>query len=126
AEPPIRQIEMHFLAQASLGADAEAVADDQHPDHQLRINRWPPKRAVERRQLPPQLTEFHEPINLAQQMVGWNVPFERELIEQSSLFDLRMPHHDSLSCFSQQLNQRISRIATADFFNKIGPLPTSQ
>src|SRR5262245_12089691 len=53
-------------------------------------------------------------------MLGWNVPFERELIEQSSLFDLRMPHHDSLSCFSQRLNQRMSGVATADFFNTIG------
>src|SRR6185436_1903422 len=76
--------------------NAEAVADNQHPDHQLRINRWPPERAVERRQFPPQLTEFHEPVDRAQQVVGWNVPFERELIEQSSLLDLPMPHHDSL------------------------------
>jgi len=33
AEPPIRQIEVDFLAQASLGADAKAVADNQHPHH---------------------------------------------------------------------------------------------
>jgi hypothetical protein len=31
-----------------------------------------------------------------------------------------MTHHDSQSCFSQRLNQRISTSATADFFNKIG------
>ncbi len=42
AEPPIRQIEVDFLAQASLGADAKAIADNQHPHHELRINRWPP------------------------------------------------------------------------------------
>src|SRR5262245_46430780 len=58
-------------------------------------------------------------------MLGWNVPFERELIEQSSLFDLRMPHHDSLSCFSQRLNQRMSGVATADFFNTIEPFRSS-
>jgi hypothetical protein len=34
---------------------------------------------------------------------------------------LPMSHHDSQSCFSQRLNQRISTSATADFFNKIGP-----
>jgi hypothetical protein len=32
-----------------------------------------------------------------------------------------MSHHDSQSCFSQRLNQRISTSATADFFNKIDP-----
>jgi hypothetical protein len=35
-----------------------------------------------------------------------------------------MSHHDSQSCFSQRLNQRISTSATADFFNKIGQKPT--
>ena len=69
AEPPIRQIEVDFLAQVSLGADAKAIADNQHPHHELRINRWPPERAVEWRQLPPQLTELHEPVDRAQQMV---------------------------------------------------------
>lgn len=28
AEPSIAKVEMHFVAQAALGADAEAVADD--------------------------------------------------------------------------------------------------
>ena len=35
AEPAVGQIEVDLLAQAPLGADAEAVAHDQHPDHQL-------------------------------------------------------------------------------------------
>ena len=96
AEPAVRQVEVNLLAQPPLGADAEAVADDQHPDHQLGIDRGPPDRAVERRQLPPQLTELHEPVDRAQQMIGRNMPFERELIEQRSLFDLPMPHHDSV------------------------------
>jgi hypothetical protein len=51
-------------------------------------------------------------------MIGRNVPFERELIEQRSLFDLPMSHHDSV--LSQRLNQRESPGATEDFFNGIG------
>src|SRR5215467_15294317 len=58
-------------------------------------------------------------------MVTWNVPFERELIKQSSLFDLPMPHHDSQSCLSQRLNQGTSCVATEDFFNKICQKETS-
>src|SRR5690348_9940942 len=52
-EPPIGQIEVDLLAQAPLGADTKAVADDEHPDHQLRIDRWPPKCAVKWRQVAP-------------------------------------------------------------------------
>ena len=120
AEPAVRQVEVNLLAQPPLGADAEAVADDQHPDHQLGIDRRPTHRAVEGGQLPPQLAKLDEPVDRPQQMIGRNVPFERELIEQSSLFDLPMSHHDLQSCLSQRLNQRISSRATADFFNRIG------
>ena len=28
---------MNFFAQPPLGADGEAIADDEHPDHQLQI-----------------------------------------------------------------------------------------
>jgi hypothetical protein len=38
AKPTIGKIEVNLLAQASLGADAEPVAYDQHPDHQFRID----------------------------------------------------------------------------------------
>lgn len=40
-EPAIGQIQVYFFAQPALGANAKAVANDQHTDHQLRINRWP-------------------------------------------------------------------------------------
>src|ERR1700747_2946487 len=55
-------------------------------------------------------------------MIGRNVSLKRELIEQSSLLNLLMPHHDSVP--SRRLNQRISPSATADFFNKIDPFET--
>ena len=66
AEPAVRQIEVDLLAQAPLGADAEAIAHDQHPDHQFGIDRWPTHRAVEGGQLPPQLAEFDEPVDRPQ------------------------------------------------------------
>src|SRR5258707_3345326 len=120
----IGEIEMDFLAQAPLGADAKAITDDQHPDHQFGIDRWTTNRAVERGQFSPQLAKLDEPVDGPQEMVSGNVPFERELIEQSSLLDLPMSHHDVQSCLSQRLNQRTSCVATADFFNKIGPKRT--
>src|SRR6476619_7647977 len=57
-------------------------------------------------------------------MISRNVPFEREPIEQRSLFDLPMPHHDSV--LSRRLNQRETRRATEDFFNTIGHEETSR
>ncbi len=94
AEPAIRQIEVDFLAQPPLGADGEAIADDQHPDHQLRIDRGPAHRTVESGQLPPDFTQLDKPVDRPQKVIGRNVLFERELIEQRSLFDLPMSHHD--------------------------------
>ena len=42
------RLQVDLLAQPPLGADAEAIADDQHPDHQLGINRWPAHRRCRR------------------------------------------------------------------------------
>jgi hypothetical protein len=48
-----------LLAQPSLGTNAEAVADEQHPYHQLWINRG----------------STDEPINSPQHVIVGNVPF---------------------------------------------------
>src|SRR5262245_17905854 len=50
-EPPICKMQLDLLAQFALEADAVAVADNQHPQHQLRIDRGPADLAVERLQL---------------------------------------------------------------------------
>jgi hypothetical protein len=62
-----------LLAKPSLGADAEAISNQQHPDHQLGIDRRPPKVAVEACQLAPEITQFDEPVYRPKQMVGWNM-----------------------------------------------------
>ena len=58
-------------------------------------------------------------------MIRWNVLIQRELIEQRSLFDLPVSHHDLQSRLVQRLNQRTSCVATEDFFNTIKGKPTS-
>ena len=73
AEPSISQIEVDLFAKTPLRADAEAVADDQHSDHEFGINRGPSHAAVERRQFSPYLARFNEPINRVQQMIRWYV-----------------------------------------------------
>src|SRR5580704_4715265 len=97
-KPAICQIEMDFLAQASLGTDAKAIPDDQHPDHQLGIDRWSTHSAVKGSQLAPQLAKLDEPVDGPQEVVSRNVLFKRKLVEQRNLLDLPVSHHDSRSC----------------------------
>jgi hypothetical protein len=93
AKPPVGEVQVHLFAQPSFRADAEAVAHDQHADHQFRVNRRPAYGAVEGRQLPPQTVEFDKPINRPQQVPSRHMPFERKLVEQRLLMDLSLPHH---------------------------------
>src|SRR4029077_5691049 len=51
-------------------------------------------------------------------MTRWKMPFQRELIEQRSRFDLPMSHHERQSCASTRLNHSCSCVATP-FFNTI-------
>src|SRR3954453_22793595 len=46
AEPAVGQIEMNLLAEPKLRADAEAIADQQHPDHQFGLDQRAPDHAV--------------------------------------------------------------------------------
>ena len=50
AEPAMGQIEGNVFAEAALGPNAPAVADDQHADHQLWIDRRSAYLAVKRLQ----------------------------------------------------------------------------
>ena len=95
-EPAIGQIEMHFLTQPPLRADAKAVADDQHPDHQLGIDRGPSDRAVERPQLCTDALQINKPINAAKQMIPWHMIVEAEIVEQLRRRDLYAHHQLSL------------------------------
>jgi hypothetical protein len=91
AEPPVGQIEVNLVVKAPLRSDAEAVTDQGHPDHQVRIDRRPADAAVERSKVSPDLLKVDEPVDRPEQVVGGNMLLERELIEQRSLVDLSMP-----------------------------------
>ena len=76
---------MGLFAQSPLRADAIAVADDQHADHQFRINRWTPNRTVEVGEVMAQIAQIEALINAAQQVIGWDVIFEIERVKQPFL-----------------------------------------
>src|SRR5437667_11864834 len=77
AKPAIGEMQLNLLAQSPLKANAVAVAHNQHPDHQLRVDRGPADLAVERRQLLAQAGQYprHDGIDATQEMVRWNALF---------------------------------------------------
>src|SRR5688572_30791542 len=79
AEPSVSEIEPDLVAQAPFGADRVAVADQQHPDHQLRIDRRAADLAVEWLELLTDQVELEQRIQLAQQMVRRNLVLEPEM-----------------------------------------------
>ena len=97
AEPAIGEVQMHLLAQPPLGPDADAVADDQHPDHQLGIDRGPTGRAVERPQMLANARQVDEPVDRAQQMIRRNMPLQVEAVEQRLLRHRPLAHHPTVS-----------------------------
>jgi hypothetical protein len=66
AKPAVREIEVHLLAKPPLRPDAVAIANEQHADHQLGINRGPPSMAVERRELVTQAAQIESGVNFPQ------------------------------------------------------------
>jgi hypothetical protein len=86
AEPPIRQVKMHILAQAPLRTDP-------HPDHQLRVDRWTTHFAVIRPKVLADAAKIDEPINRAQQMILRHMTLKAEAVEQRFLHHRPLAHH---------------------------------
>jgi hypothetical protein len=62
---PGSEIEMDFIAQPPFRPDAHAVADNQHPQHQVGIDRGTPDHALERLQFCADALQIDEPIDPA-------------------------------------------------------------
>jgi hypothetical protein len=82
-----------FVAEPALGADPEAVADDQHPDHELGIDRGPADLTVEGPQMRSQPRQVHGPDQWRGADGHRDVPLQAELVEQSFLRHPPLAHH---------------------------------
>src|SRR5215469_16247940 len=82
-----------LFAQPPFRADPKAVADNQHTDKRLRIDRRSSRLTVKGCQVFPNPIELDKAIDRTQQMCLGYMPFARELIDQSVLLDLPLPHH---------------------------------
>ena len=88
---------MDLIADPPFGPNSEAVADQQHADHQFGIDRGPACVAVERSQMPANAAEIDEAVYGADQVILWHMFLKREFVEQRTLCDLPRSHHASTS-----------------------------
>jgi hypothetical protein len=96
-KPAVREIKMNFFAQAALRPYAHAIADDQHADHQLRIDRGATGAAVQRFQRLTDAIEVAMPIDASQDVIGRDMIVEAEIVKQPGRRLLRA-HHCRVPC----------------------------
>src|SRR5665648_741344 len=95
AEPAVREVKLNFLGEPALRAYAAAVANDEHADHELRIDRGASDVAVVGLQFLVKIGQGsrHKHIDPAQKMVLRNAIIEAELVEQLALVSPLPTHH---------------------------------
>jgi hypothetical protein len=101
------QVEVNLFAKPALGSNAHAVAHDQHPDHQCRVDRGSPRPTVEGLQSLTKAVEVEVSIDAPQQMIGRDMVIEAKVVKQPSLGRLN-PHHRRLSRIRQDSESRPS------------------
>jgi hypothetical protein len=84
---------MQLVAQPALGADAEAVANDQHADHQLGIDGGPANVAVVGPEVLAYPGQIDKAVNRPEQVIHWHVPIEIEAVEERCLQHRPLAHH---------------------------------
>src|SRR3569833_1039361 len=117
-EPAVGQIELDYFAQAPLGTNAIAVADDEHADHQLRVARGPASSAVKAGQMPAQVPEIKEAVNYPQQVNGRDVVLQAQGNFPVPLCNLTSRHGRLLQVVEPYRNP-LPKLFQA-FFNRIG------
>src|SRR5215469_419716 len=125
AEPPKGEMNLDILTQLALEADAVAVANDQHPEHQLGIDRRPADLTVEGLQSRPKFGQDrrHDWIEAAQEMMRRNAFFQVERIKQSTLIAGLPPHHDPTPPPKPQSNGITARLKSRALFSTASVKP---
>jgi hypothetical protein len=82
-----------LLAQPPFRSDAEAVAHNQHPDHQLGIDRGPSYLAVVGFKMRPNFRHVDEAVDLAQEVIVRDMTLKAEAVEQRLLHHPPFAHH---------------------------------
>src|SRR5215510_13435489 len=121
AKPAVGEVHLDLAAQRPLRADREHVPDNEHPDHEHRIDRGPADRGIVTRKLGVHPRQIQNRIDLAHQMIGRNNVIEMERIEQLALIALLPPHHRQPPPLNVVPGRNhCSQPTATDFYNKIG------
>src|SRR5918994_366355 len=104
AEPTIGKVHLHLTADQPLRADRKDIPYDQHPDHQLRIDRRATRGRIMRRKFAAKPGQIESSVDLAHQMIFGDRVAKTKLVEQLTLVTLQTAHHGSTSCDSRQHN----------------------
>jgi hypothetical protein len=93
AKPAIGKVRVNLFAEAALRANAATVANDQHADHQFRINRRAARRTVKIPQMFAHTGQVNKAIYGSKKVIVRNVSLKAEAIKQSFLFHHPFTHH---------------------------------
>src|SRR3954467_2389430 len=104
-KPEIGQVHLHLTAQCPLRADREYVADDQHPDHENRINRRTAGVRVIRIEFLVHPTQIEHGVDLPDQMIGGHDLVELKGVEKLALSLLSAPHHGPLPSMTESIQR---------------------
>ena len=91
AKPSVGQVDLDFGAEPPLGTKRKYIADDQHPDHEHRINRRPASVRVEWRQFFVYPTQVQQAVDLPYQVIRRNHPVEIKRVKELALIALLPP-----------------------------------
>jgi hypothetical protein len=98
AEPAVGEVHLDLATQRPLRADRKHVADNEHPEHEHRIDRGPADRGIVRCKLAMHPRQIQDRIDPAHEMIGRNNVIELERIEKLALIALQPPHHRKPRC----------------------------
>src|SRR5262245_48910199 len=120
AEPAVRQVDRNLPAEQPLRTDGKNVADDEHPDHQHRVNRRAAARRVVGCKLSTHPGQIEHGGDLAHKVIAWYHLVVPKLVEKLLLLVLQPPHHRSppQRIMSERRNHRSQKPSTG-FCNKI-------
>lgn len=88
AKPSISQIDLHLGAEPTLGTKCKYVAQDQHPDHEHRINRRPASVGVEWSELVVHPTQVQKTVDLPYQVINRHHLVEIKGVKELALIAL--------------------------------------
>src|ERR1700693_4360964 len=121
AEPAIGEVHLYLTTDQPLRAYRTDIPHDQHPDHQLRIDRRATHGRIMRCKFTAKPGKIENSIDLPHQMVFRNRVAKVKLVEQLTLVTLQTAHHGSTSSrFASTQRNHHSRPLSTDFCNKIG------